>query len=145
MSMSIRSTGSPSAYLEFQFYAVDLYLSTRPPRSSESGFSNQMREHDRYGGNSPDYKAVTQAGTGRGSAWRVGGGVRPLDGADAGGLLSRADLALLGEVAYATGHLNVTIEAWERALCGVRAGGPRGRRGEAQRFALLCTCFSTPR
>ena len=28
------------------------------------------------------------------------------------------DLALLGEVAYAAGHLDVTIEAWERAHAG---------------------------
>ena len=35
--------------------------------------------------------------------------------ADAVGLLAPADLPLLGEVAYAAGHLDVTIEAWERA------------------------------
>jgi hypothetical protein len=35
--------------------------------------------------------------------------------ADADGLLSLADLPVLGEVAYAAGHLDVTIEAWERA------------------------------
>jgi hypothetical protein len=31
--------------------------------------------------------------------------------ADEGGLLAPADLAMLGEVAYAAGHLDVTIEA----------------------------------
>ncbi|MEY2424804.1 MAG: hypothetical protein QOI61_376, partial [Actinomycetota bacterium] len=35
--------------------------------------------------------------------------------ADAAGLLSPTDLPLLGQVAYAAGHLDVTIEAWERA------------------------------
>jgi tetratricopeptide (TPR) repeat protein len=35
--------------------------------------------------------------------------------ADADGLLVAADLPVLGEVAYAAGHLDVTIEAWERA------------------------------
>ena len=39
--------------------------------------------------------------------------------ADADGLVGPADLPVLGEVAYAAGHLDVTIEAWERAyaLC----------------------------
>ena len=35
--------------------------------------------------------------------------------AEADGWLAPAELALLGEVAYAAGHLDVTIEAWERA------------------------------
>ena len=35
--------------------------------------------------------------------------------ADADGLAGPADLPLLGEVAYAAGHLDVAIEAWERA------------------------------
>jgi tetratricopeptide (TPR) repeat protein len=35
--------------------------------------------------------------------------------ADAAADLSAADLQALGEVAYAAGHLDVTIEAWERA------------------------------
>jgi hypothetical protein len=35
--------------------------------------------------------------------------------ADADGLAGPGDLAVLGEVAYAAGHLDVTIEAWERA------------------------------
>ena len=34
---------------------------------------------------------------------------------DSDGLADRTDLPLLGEVAYAAGHLDVTIEAWERA------------------------------
>src|SRR5919106_2490902 len=38
---------------------------------------------------------------------------------DAGGLAAPGDLALLGQVAYAAGHLDVAVEAWERAhaLC----------------------------
>lgn len=32
--------------------------------------------------------------------------------ADADGLLAPADLPVLAEVAYAAGHLDVTIEAW---------------------------------
>ena len=56
--------------------------------------------------------------------------------ADADGLMSPADLPVLGEVAYAAGHLDVTIEAWERAHAaslqcrrpgrGRRRGGSRG-------------------
>ena len=55
--------------------------------------------------------------------------------ADANGLADPGDLRLLGEVAYAAGHLDVTIEAWERAhaLCVRAATGSR------------CTCSWTPR
>ena len=35
--------------------------------------------------------------------------------ADADGRLAPTDLPVLGEVAYAAGQLDVTIEAWERA------------------------------
>ena len=35
--------------------------------------------------------------------------------ADTDDHLAPADLPMLGEVAYAAGHLDVTIEAWERA------------------------------
>ena len=42
--------------------------------------------------------------------------------ADADGVLAPADLPLLGEVAYAAGHLDVTIEAWERAHAACIAG-----------------------
>ena len=35
--------------------------------------------------------------------------------ADADDLLAPTDLPVLGEVAYAAGHLDVSIEAWERA------------------------------
>jgi tetratricopeptide (TPR) repeat protein len=68
--------------------------------------------------------------------------------ADADGLLGRAALPLLGEVAYAAGHLDVTIEAWERthALC-VRAGDPVAAAGAAVRVAmhlLLDTALMAP-
>src|SRR3954447_21382420 len=67
---------------------------------------------------------------------------------DANGLADRADLPLLGEVAYAAGHLDVTIEAWERAhrLC-VEAGDPVAAAGAAVRVAmhlLLDTALMAP-
>ena len=55
--------------------------------------------------------------------------------ADADGLLAPADLPLLGEVAYAAGHLDVTIEAWERAHAACHAGRRPARRPPAQRCA----------
>jgi tetratricopeptide (TPR) repeat protein len=57
--------------------------------------------------------------------------------ADADGLAGPADLSLLGEVAYAAGHLDVTIEAWERAyaLC-VEAGDKDAAAGAAVRVAM---------
>jgi tetratricopeptide (TPR) repeat protein len=68
--------------------------------------------------------------------------------ADANGLADPGDLRLLGEVAYAAGHLDVTIEAWERAhaLC-VRAGEPVAAAGAAVRVAmhlLLDTALMAP-
>ena len=59
-----------------------------------------------------------------------------------------ADLPLLAEVAYAAGHLDVTIEAWERAytLC-VEAGDPVAAAGAAVRVAmhlLLDTALMAP-
>jgi tetratricopeptide (TPR) repeat protein len=57
--------------------------------------------------------------------------------ADAEGLLGPADLPVLGEVAYAAGHLDVTIEAWERAhaVC-VQAGDQIMAAGAAVRIAM---------
>ena len=57
--------------------------------------------------------------------------------ADAGGLLAPTDLPLLGEVAYAAGHLDVTIEAWERvhAAC-MQGGDPVAAAGAAVRVAM---------
>ena len=49
--------------------------------------------------------------------------------ADSDGLLGPAELPLLGEVAYAAGHLDVTIEAWERAYALVRRSQGPGRGG----------------
>src|SRR3954471_8065315 len=57
--------------------------------------------------------------------------------ADAEDLAGPADLAVLGEVAYAAGHLDVTIEAWERAyaLC-MEAGDKDAAAGAAVRVAM---------
>ena len=57
--------------------------------------------------------------------------------ADSGGLLAPADLPLLADVAYAAGHLDVTIEVWERAHgeC-VRAGDVVAAAGAAARVAM---------
>jgi tetratricopeptide (TPR) repeat protein len=57
--------------------------------------------------------------------------------ADAGGPLGGPDLALLAGVAYAAGHLDVTIEAWERAHAeSVRAGDDLAAAGAAVRVAM---------
>jgi tetratricopeptide (TPR) repeat protein len=68
--------------------------------------------------------------------------------ADADGLAGPAELPLLGEVAYAAGHLDVAIEAWERthALC-VQTGDPVAAAGAAVRVAfhlLLDTALMAP-
>jgi tetratricopeptide (TPR) repeat protein len=57
--------------------------------------------------------------------------------ADAAGVLTVTDLPVLGEVAYAAGHLDVTIEAWERAhaVC-LRADEPVAAAGAAVRVAM---------
>ena len=68
--------------------------------------------------------------------------------ADSQGLVGPADLPLLAEVAYAAGHLDVTIEAWERAhALGVEAGDPVAAAGAAVRVAmhlLLDTALMAP-
>jgi tetratricopeptide (TPR) repeat protein len=68
--------------------------------------------------------------------------------ADSGGLIGPADLPLLGEVAYAAGHLDVTIETWERAhALGVQAGDPVAAASAAVRVAmhlLLDTALMAP-
>jgi tetratricopeptide (TPR) repeat protein len=57
--------------------------------------------------------------------------------ADADGLAGPDDLPVLGEVAYAAGHLDVTIEAWERAYAlGVEAGDNDAAAGAAVRVAM---------
>ena len=68
--------------------------------------------------------------------------------ADSDGLIAPADLPLLGEVAYAAGHLDMTIETWERAhALGVQAGDPVAAAGAAVRVAmhlLLDTALMAP-
>ena len=57
--------------------------------------------------------------------------------ADADGLLAPTDLPVLGEVAYAAGHLDVSIEAWERAHAAcMQAGDQVAAAGAAVRVAL---------
>jgi len=57
--------------------------------------------------------------------------------ADADGLLTPAELPVLGEIAYAAGHLDVTIEAWERsyAAC-LQTGDQVAAGGAAVRVAM---------
>jgi tetratricopeptide (TPR) repeat protein len=59
-----------------------------------------------------------------------------------------AELRLLGEVAYAAGHLDVTIEAWERAYArGLQESDPVAAAGAAVRVAmhlLLDTALMAP-
>jgi tetratricopeptide (TPR) repeat protein len=57
--------------------------------------------------------------------------------ADADGMLAPDELPVLGEVAYAAGHLDVTIEAWERAHTAyMRAGDEVAAAGAAARVAM---------
>jgi hypothetical protein len=57
--------------------------------------------------------------------------------ADADGLVGPADLPVVAEVAYAAGHLDVTIEAWERAhTLFLRAGDELAAADAAVRVAL---------
>lgn len=57
--------------------------------------------------------------------------------ADADDLLAATDLPMLGEVAYAAGHLDVTIEAWERAHAAcMQAGDQVAAAGAAARVAM---------
>ena len=57
--------------------------------------------------------------------------------ADAEGLLGPAELPVLGEVAYAAGHLDVTIEAWERAHAAcLQTGDQVAAGGAAVRVAM---------
>jgi tetratricopeptide (TPR) repeat protein len=57
--------------------------------------------------------------------------------ADTDGLLAPTDLPVLGQVAYAAGHLDVAIEAWERAHAGwMQAGDQAAAAGAAVRVAM---------
>jgi tetratricopeptide (TPR) repeat protein len=85
-------------------------------------------------------------GTGRGlverarSAVAQGGWEQAFDlltEADVAGLLPPTDLPMLGEVAYAAGHVDVCIEAWERAHAACLQGGDQvAAAGAAVRVAL---------
>ena len=63
--------------------------------------------------------------------------------ADADGLAGPGDLAVLGEVAYAAGHLDVTIEAWERAYALCREAGDRDAAAEAAVRVAMHLLFDT--
>jgi tetratricopeptide (TPR) repeat protein len=57
--------------------------------------------------------------------------------ADADGLLAPTDLPVFGEVAYAAGYLDVTIEVWERAHAAcIQAGDQVAAAGAAVRVAM---------
>jgi tetratricopeptide (TPR) repeat protein len=57
--------------------------------------------------------------------------------ANAAGVLSAADLPVLAEVAYAAGHLDVSIETWERAHAAyLRGGDEAAAAGAAVRVAM---------
>ncbi len=66
-----------------------------------------------------------------------------LSEADAAGLLTPAELPLLGEVAYAAGHLDVTIEAWERAHAACVQGGDQIAAGGAAVRVAMHLLFDT--
>jgi tetratricopeptide (TPR) repeat protein len=60
-----------------------------------------------------------------------------LAAADAGGLVGAADLPVLGQVAYAAGHLDASIEAWERAhVASVQEGDQVAAAAAAVRVAM---------
>ena len=75
-----------------------------------------------------------------GPRWREGDWQQAFDllmAADADGAWRPSDLPVLGEVAYAAGHLDVTIEAWERAHAAyLRAGDHLAAAGAAVRVAM---------
>ena len=57
--------------------------------------------------------------------------------AEADGLLRLADLPIVGDVAYAAGHLDVTVEMWERAHAELmQAGDQVAAAGAAVRVAM---------
>ena len=58
-------------------------------------------------------------------------------GADESGLLGVVDLPVFAGVAYGAGHLDVTVETWERAYAELLAGGEKvGAAGAAVRVAM---------
>ena len=57
--------------------------------------------------------------------------------ADASGHVGLADLPVLADAAYGAGHLDVTIETWERAYTGLMAAGETAAAaGAAVRLAM---------
>jgi tetratricopeptide (TPR) repeat protein len=84
----------------------------------------------------PDAKLLERANTAASrSEWRTA--YELLRQADAAGLLGAADLPRLADAAYAAGHLDVTIEVWERAHAAyVRTGEPVAAAGAAARVAM---------
>jgi len=68
--------------------------------------------------------------------------------ADGDGLLGADELPVLAEVAYAAGHVDVTIDVWERAYAGrLQAGDQVAAAGAAVRVAmhlLLDTALMAP-
>jgi tetratricopeptide (TPR) repeat protein len=74
-----------------------------------------MREQDSYVGNSSGHEAALQRARDAQSRGDWDEAFDLFMEADGDGLLSSVDLPVLAEVAYAAGHLEVTIEAWERA------------------------------
>ena len=67
--------------------------------------------------------------------------------ADADGLADPSELRVLGEVAYAAGHLDVATRAWERLMRCARAGDRAGAAEAAVRVAmhlLLDTALMAP-
>jgi tetratricopeptide (TPR) repeat protein len=101
------------------------------------GFSKQMREQDGYVGNTPGNEAVLQRARDAASRGDWDEAFDLFVKADAGGLVSTGDLPVLAEVAYAAGHLDVTIEVWERAhaVC-VQSGDDVAAGGAAVRVAM---------
>src|SRR5688572_21080649 len=63
--------------------------------------------------------------------------------ADAEGLAGSAELPVLGEVAYAAGHLDVTIETWERAYAASAQAGDNSAAGAAAVRVAMHLLFDT--
>jgi multidrug resistance efflux pump len=111
-----------------------------------------MREQDGYGGNSRGYGRADEAVLQRARDAAARGDWQEafdlLMKADADGVAGSADLPVLGEVAYAAGHLDVAIDAWERAhAASVQAGDHIAAAGAAVRVAmhlLLDTALMAP-
>ena len=63
--------------------------------------------------------------------------------ADADGVAGPAELPVLGEVAYAAGHLDVTIEAWERAYAACAQAGDQAAAAAAAVRVAMHLLFDT--